>query len=224
MVLFPLAAQLPAPPQDSKFTVHETTGIRVVFAGFPCRAAAARRRAREAGVAARRRPQGDPRQHHGGLGGPGARRAGPGVFGSRTCSSTASIRRSRERQGAPTTAGWAPGPDGIMSKAASGSRSRGLAGAGPLSQGRRDHRGDPGDVQGRRRRGQSAGAGVGPGVPAGARQSAEPPLSRSLGDVTPTGLTRCMRSSTASKCPRRLNASRYANARVDTPSSRRGAV
>src|SRR5258705_6687571 len=34
MVLFPSPAQLPALRKDSKFTVHETTGIRVVFAGF----------------------------------------------------------------------------------------------------------------------------------------------------------------------------------------------
>jgi peptide/nickel transport system substrate-binding protein len=34
MVLFPSPAQLPALRKDPKFTVHETTGIRVVFAGF----------------------------------------------------------------------------------------------------------------------------------------------------------------------------------------------
>ena len=34
MVLFPSPAQLPALRKDAKFTVHETTGIRVVFAGF----------------------------------------------------------------------------------------------------------------------------------------------------------------------------------------------
>ena len=34
MVLFPSPALLPALRKDAKFTVHETTGIRVVFAGF----------------------------------------------------------------------------------------------------------------------------------------------------------------------------------------------
>src|SRR4029450_1991841 len=34
MVLFPSPAQLPALRKDGKFTVHESTGIRVVFAGF----------------------------------------------------------------------------------------------------------------------------------------------------------------------------------------------
>src|SRR3989440_5654346 len=34
MVLFPSPAQLPALRRDPKFTVHETTGIRVVFAGM----------------------------------------------------------------------------------------------------------------------------------------------------------------------------------------------
>jgi peptide/nickel transport system substrate-binding protein len=34
MVLFPSPAQLPALRKDAKFTVYETTGIRVVFAGF----------------------------------------------------------------------------------------------------------------------------------------------------------------------------------------------
>src|SRR5213076_1857384 len=34
MVLFPSPAQLPALRKDPKFTVHETTGIRVVFAGM----------------------------------------------------------------------------------------------------------------------------------------------------------------------------------------------
>src|SRR5256885_3274379 len=34
MVLFPSPAQLPALRKDPKFTVHETTGIRVVFAGL----------------------------------------------------------------------------------------------------------------------------------------------------------------------------------------------
>src|SRR5256884_4209625 len=34
MVLFPSPAQLPALRKDSKYTVHETTGIRVVFAGM----------------------------------------------------------------------------------------------------------------------------------------------------------------------------------------------
>src|SRR4029450_6984367 len=35
MVLFPSPAQLPALRRDPKFAVHETTGIRVVFAGLP---------------------------------------------------------------------------------------------------------------------------------------------------------------------------------------------
>src|SRR3989449_89162 len=34
MVLFPSPAQLPALRKDAKFTVHETTGIRVVFVGL----------------------------------------------------------------------------------------------------------------------------------------------------------------------------------------------
>ena len=34
MVLFPSPAQLPALRKDAKFSVHETTGIRVVFAGL----------------------------------------------------------------------------------------------------------------------------------------------------------------------------------------------
>ena len=66
-------------------------------------------------------------------------------------------------------AGWTPGPDGIMQKGGQRAVAVVAGRARPLSQGRRDHRGDPGDVQGGRRRGQGAGPGVGRGVPAGAR-------------------------------------------------------
>ena len=185
MVLFPSPAQLPALRKDAKFTVHETTGIRVVFAGFNAGDAAARRRAGAAGAAARRRPQGDPRQHHGGLGGAGARRPGARRVRLQGHAARPPVPvRSREGQGAPGPGRLDAGPRRHHAEGRPAAVALVAGRARPLSQGRRDHRGDPGDVQGRRRRGQGAGARVGRGVPAGPRQPAQPPhVHARLGDV-----------------------------------------
>ena len=118
MVLFPSPAQLPALRKDAKFTVHETTGIRVVFAGLHAGHAAARRRARPAGAAPRRRPQGDPRQHHGRLGRAGAAACWrPGVFGYKDMQLDKLYPFDRAKAKALLAqAGWTPGPDGMMQK------------------------------------------------------------------------------------------------------------
>jgi len=117
MVLFPSPAQLPALRRDSKFTVHETTGIRVVFAGL------------HAGMP----PLDDVRVRQAllhavdrkaildnimeGSAGPALGVLAPGVFGFKDMQLDRLYPFDRAKAKALLTqAGWTPGPDGIMVK------------------------------------------------------------------------------------------------------------
>ena len=117
MVLFPSPAQLPALRKDPKFTVHETTGIRVVFAGF------------HAGLP----PLDDVRVRQAllhavdrkaildnimeGSAGPALGVLAPGVFGFKDMQLDRLYPFDRAKAKALLNqAGWTPGPDGIMVK------------------------------------------------------------------------------------------------------------
>ena len=117
MVLFPSPAQLPALRKDPKFTVHETTGIRVVFAGL------------HAGMP----PLDDVRVRQAllhavdrkaildnimeGSAGPARGVLAPGVFGYKDMQLDRLYPFDRARAKALLAqAGWTPGPDGIMVK------------------------------------------------------------------------------------------------------------
>jgi len=117
MVLFPSPAQLPALRKDPKFTVHETTGIRVVFAGM------------HAGLP----PLDDVRVrqalHHAvdrkaildnimeGSAGPALGVLAPGVFGYKDMHLDRLYPFDRGRAKALLAqAGWTAGGDGIMTK------------------------------------------------------------------------------------------------------------
>ena len=117
MVLIPSPAQLPALRKDPKFTVHETTGIRVVFAGF------------HAGMA----PLDDVRVRQAllhavdrkaildnimeGSAGPALGVLAPGVFGYKDMQLDKVYPFDRARAKALLAqAGWTPGPDGILVK------------------------------------------------------------------------------------------------------------
>ncbi len=117
MVLFPSPAQLPALRKDAKFTVHETTGIRVVFAGF------------HAGMP----PLDDVRVRQAllhavdrkaivenimeGSAGPAMGVLAPGVFGYKDMQLDKLYPFDRAKAKALLAqAGWTPGPDGILQK------------------------------------------------------------------------------------------------------------
>ena len=117
MVLFPSPAQLPALRKDSKYTVHETTGIRVVFAGM------------HAGLP----PLDDVRVRQAmlyavdrkaildnimeGSAGPARGVLAPGVFGYKDMQLDRLYPFDRAKARALLgQAGWTPGPDGIMQK------------------------------------------------------------------------------------------------------------
>src|SRR5437868_9407127 len=117
MVLFPSPAQLPALRKDSKYTVHETTGIRVVFAGM------------HAGLP----PLDDVRVRQAmlyavdrkaildnimeGSAGPARGVLAPGVFGYKDMQLDRLYPFDRAKAKALLgQAGWTPGPDGIMQK------------------------------------------------------------------------------------------------------------
>src|SRR6185295_2195514 len=112
MVLFPSPAQLPALRKDAKFTVHETTGIRVVFAGM------------HAGLP----PLDDVRVRQALLHAvdrkaildnimEGSAGPAPGVFGYKDMHLDRLYPFDRAKAKALLTqAGYAPGPDGIMQK------------------------------------------------------------------------------------------------------------
>src|SRR5207248_1375867 len=117
MVLFPSPAQLPALRRDPKFTVHETTGIRVVFAGL------------HAGMP----PLDDVRVRQAllhavdrkaildnimeGSAGPALGVLAPGVFGYKDMQLDRLYPFDRAKAKALLAqAGFAPGPDGIMQK------------------------------------------------------------------------------------------------------------
>ena len=117
MVLFPSPAQLATLKKDSKFTVHETTGIRVVFAGF------------HAGMA----PLDDVRVRQAllhavdrkaivdnimeGSAGPAMGVLAPGVFGYKDMQLDKLYPFDRAKAKALLAqAGWTPGADGILQK------------------------------------------------------------------------------------------------------------
>src|SRR5216110_3121391 len=117
MVLFPSPAQLPALRKDPKFTVHETTGIRVVFAGM------------HAGLP----PLDDVRVRQAllhavdrkaildnimeGSAGPALGVLAPGVFGYKDMQLDRLYPFDRAKAKALLAqAGFTPGPDGIMQK------------------------------------------------------------------------------------------------------------
>src|SRR5258705_7646025 len=117
MVLLPSPAQLPALRKDPKFSVHETTGIRVVFAGF------------HAGMP----PLDDVRVRqallHGvdrksivenimeGSAGPGMGVVAPGGVGYKDMQVGKLFPVDRAKgQGLPAQAGWAPAPNGHLQK------------------------------------------------------------------------------------------------------------
>ena len=117
MVLFPSPAQLPALRKDPKYTVHETTGIRVVFAGL------------HAGMP----PLDDVRVRQAllhavdrkaildnimeGSAGPALGVLAPGVFGFKDMQLDKLYPFDRAKAKALLgQAGWTPGPDGIMQK------------------------------------------------------------------------------------------------------------
>ncbi|PYM24041.1 MAG: hypothetical protein DMD80_24670 [Candidatus Rokuibacteriota bacterium] len=117
MVLFPSPAQLPALRKDPKFTVHETTGIRVVFAGL------------HAGMP----PLDDVRVRQAllhavdrkaildnimeGSAGPARGVLAPGVFGYKDMQLDRLYPFDRAKAKALLAqAGWTPGPDGMLHK------------------------------------------------------------------------------------------------------------
>jgi len=117
MVLFPSPAQLPALRKDPKFTVHETTGIRVVFVGM------------HAGMP----PLDDVRVRQAllhavdrkaildnimeGSAGPARGVLAPGVFGYKDMQLDRLYPFDRARAKALLAqAGWTPGADGMMQK------------------------------------------------------------------------------------------------------------
>jgi peptide/nickel transport system substrate-binding protein len=117
MVLFPSPAQLPSLRKDSKYTVHETTGIRVVFAGLH----------------AGQPPLDDVRVRQAllhavdrkailenimeGSAGPARGVLAPGVFGYKDMQLDRLYPFDRAQAKALLAqAGWAPGPDGMMQK------------------------------------------------------------------------------------------------------------
>ena len=117
MVLFPSPAQLPALRKDAKFTVHESTGIRVVFAGF------------HAGMP----PLDDVRVRQAllhavdrkaivenimeGSAGPAMGVLAPGVFGYKDMQLDKLYPFDRAKAKALLAqAGWTPGADGILQK------------------------------------------------------------------------------------------------------------
>ena len=151
MVLFPSPVQLDALRRDPKYTVHETTGIRVVFAGMHAGAAAARRRASAERAPPRRRPQGHPREHHGGLGRAGARRPRPGCLRLQGHAARPAVSvRPRPGQGPPDPGRLHPRARRDHAEGRAAPVAVVARRARPVPEGRRDHRGRPGHAQGRR--------------------------------------------------------------------------
>ena len=117
MVLFPSPAQLPALRKDSRFTVHETTGIRVVFVGLHAgQPPLDDVRVRQALLhAVDRKAILDNIME--GSAGPARGVLAPGVFGYKDMKLDSVYPFDRARAKALLgQAGWTPGPDGIMQK------------------------------------------------------------------------------------------------------------
>lgn len=117
MVLFPSPAQLPALRRDAKFTVHETTGIRVVFVGLHAgQPPLDDVRVRSALLhAVDRKAILDNIME--GSAGPARGVLAPGVFGYKDMQLDRLYPFDRARAKALLArAGWQPGPDGILTK------------------------------------------------------------------------------------------------------------
>ena len=117
MVLFPSPAQLPALRKDPKFTVHETTGIRVVFAGLHAGLPPLDDvRVRQALLhAVNRKAILDNIME--GSAGPALGVLAPGVFGYKDMQLDRAYPFDRARaQALLKQAGWTPGPDGVLQK------------------------------------------------------------------------------------------------------------
>jgi len=117
MVLFPSPAQLPSLRKDSRFTVHETTGIRVVFVGLHAgQPPLDDVRVRQALLhAVDRKAILDNIME--GSAGPARGVLAPGVFGYKDMQLDRLYPFDRARAKALLAqAGWTTGPDGIMVK------------------------------------------------------------------------------------------------------------
>src|ERR671918_742262 len=117
MVLFPSPAQLPALRKDARFSVHETTGIRVVFVGLHAgQPPLDDVRVRSALLhAVDRKAILDNIME--GSAGPARGVLAPGVFGYKDMKLDKLYPFDRNRAKDPLTqAGFAPGPDGIMTR------------------------------------------------------------------------------------------------------------
>jgi ABC-type transport system substrate-binding protein len=117
MVLFPSPTQLPALRRDSKYAVHETTGIRVVFAGFHAgQPPLDDVRVRQALLhAVDRKAILDNIME--GSAGPALGVLAPGVFGFKDMQLDRVYPFDRAKAKALLgQAGWTPGPDGFMQK------------------------------------------------------------------------------------------------------------
>jgi peptide/nickel transport system substrate-binding protein len=117
MVLFPSPAQLPALRKDSKFSVHETTGIRVVFVGLHAgQPPLDDVRVRSALLhAVDRKAILDNIME--GSAGPARGVLAPGVFGYKDMQLDKLYPFDRAKAKALLgQAGWTPGPDGFMQK------------------------------------------------------------------------------------------------------------
>src|SRR6266536_1055079 len=117
MVLFPSPAQLPSLRKDSRFTVHETTGIRVVFVGLHAgQPPLDDVRVRQALLhAVDRKAILDNIME--GSAGPARGVLAPGVFGYKDMQLDRLYPFDRARARALLAqAGWTTGPDGIMVK------------------------------------------------------------------------------------------------------------
>jgi ABC-type transport system substrate-binding protein len=117
MVLFPAPTQLPTLRKDSKFTVHEVGGIRVVFIGMHAgqpplddvRVRSALLHAVDRKTILENIMEGSAAPARGVL--------APGVFGFKDMNLDRLYPFDRAKAKALLTqAGWAPGPDGIMQK------------------------------------------------------------------------------------------------------------
>jgi peptide/nickel transport system substrate-binding protein len=117
MVLFPSPAQLQALRRDARYTVHETTGIRVVFAGLHAGLPPLHDvRVRQALLhAVDRKAILDNIME--GSAGPARGVLAPGVFGYKDMQLDRLYPFDRAKAKALLAqAGWAPGPDGILQK------------------------------------------------------------------------------------------------------------
>ena len=185
MVLLPAPAQLAAIKRDPKYTVHEVVGGRVVFAGMNAAVPPLDDvRVRTALLFAVDRKaildnilEGSAVAARGVL--------APSVFGFKDMQLDRLYPFDRAKAKALLAqAGWTPGPDGITQWPIDVAKDLPRNGPRTLSQGRRDHRGDPGHAEGGRGRGQGAVPRVGHRLhPVPLRRIQGPHVHPGLGDL-----------------------------------------